>query len=137
MKYLILMMVVTVSLMAGSINIVGDYYTTHLASKQFKHEVKVGMLLAIERQKRAGALRNYENYDPNFRPYIQVINHSNETLKPWSYNVGSWHPKRGATFIAGSSLIKRVYDIHQVNYLMDNFRVLWFKKNGDVILIIK
>ncbi len=112
-------------------------HMTQLSSKGL-HQVKVDFNYAIYKQKQAYRYRNYQDYNPNFRPSIAVINQTSYNFTPTRYNIGGWYPARGEYMASHSSLVHRVYDQQQINYLMSgDFAVFVFEKNGKNIYLLK
>ena len=110
---------------------------TKLSSDDLQR-VKVDFNYAIYKQKQAYRYKNYQDYDRNFRPSISVINQTSRDFTSTKHNVGGWHPARGESMVSKSSLVHRVYDQHQINYLMGgDFAVFVFEKNGKTIYLLK
>ncbi len=102
------------------------------------HRVKVDFNYAIYKQKQAYKYKNYQDYDRNFRPSISVINQTSRDFTPTRHNVGGWYPARGEPMVSKSSLVHKVYDQQQINYLMSgDFTVFVFEKNGKTIYLLK
>ena len=106
-------------------------------SSEDLHRVKVDFNYAIYKQKQAYRYKNYQDYNPLFRPSISVINQTNRDFTPIRNNVGGWSSARGEFMASHSSLVHKVYDQQQINYLMSgDFTVFVFEKNGKTIYLL-
>ena len=107
-------------------------------SSEDLRRVKVDFNYAIYKQKQAYKYKNYQNYNPLFRPLISVINQTSRDFTPIRHNVGGWSPARGESMASHSSLVHKMYDQQQINYLMSgDFSVFVFEKYDKTIYLLK